>query len=303
LSIGSPDKDIPFMPASSPWARFEPVERMRPKMRTFAVDLSASELLKRWHSQVGPRLLMPYGAARPGIALGYLVDGPVAENLICIEDLILTVLYDEQRKDGTTRTRLAGYSGRAIAWGASWGGRSQHKFEKSLSLPPERCAQGARIDLTRARLLEHGLELDRLVERSNLAMSVQPIAVRLPTVWAAFRPAEARCLKPAGPEWENLRKRLGASPSELFANYRRRYLGLILLPLEWVSHAWQQWVTLFADLSQFPTHQCLGYGDPVESLKGFSGAMKYDLLASRFKAASSRQPPILNQQHLAAAIA
>jgi hypothetical protein len=253
-------------------------------------ELRASVLLKRWRSQIGPRLLQPDIPPRRGLALGYMLNGPVAENLVCIEDLVLTVLYDEPIANGMIRSRLAGYSGRTIAWGVCWGGRSRNKFDKDLGMPPERCAHGPRIELTRVRLLEHGLELDQLVDQATNSIDPQS-SLRLPTLWAAFRPAEARCAKPSGPEFEALRQRLAISSSELLGSYRRRYLGLVLLPIEWVSHCWQQWSTVFADLSQYPRHQCLRLFDADQQLQGFTGAVRYDLVASRF---NNRRMPSRN---------
>jgi hypothetical protein len=252
------------------------------------------DLLKQWCSQLGPRLLSPVAPVRPTIAMGYLVQGPVVEELVCIEDLLLTVLYDDQRPDGTASIRLAGYGARAIAWGACFGGRSQNKFDKDLALPPERCAHGCRIELTRRSLLEHGLLLDEAIEHSSTVAGDIPAVMRFPTLWAAFRSADARTVKPAGPEFEALQQRLGISAADLAANYRRRCLGLVLLPLEWVSHAWRQWATLFADLSQYPRHQCLRRIDLGQQLRGFSGAVKYDFLASRFT--GTRQAGVSSQR-------
>lgn len=199
-------------------------------------DTTSTELLQRWHCQVGPRLESHEYRPRGSIAIGYLTNGPVVDELIALEDLMLTVLYDERCPDGTLNHSL----------------------------------------------LEHALLLDQLVDHVP-AGSVELVCdLRLPSLWAAFRPADACTLKPAGPEFEALRSRLGMSLSQLMASYRRRFLGMTLLPLAWVSHAWQQWVTLLADLSQHPQTQRLRVSNPAEQLQGFRDAAGFDLVANRF---------------------
>ena len=66
--------------------------------------------------------------------------------------------------------------------------------------------------------------------------------------------------------------------------------GKVAFPLEFVSHVWQQFGAVYADLKSLPKRQVIGLDRFERSLQGFSGAIEYDLLSSRFSTRRSRQP-------------
>lgn len=83
--------------------------------------LAQSSLVARWRQRFGGQR-RNRARPRPVAALGYLVHGPVIENLVEIENLVLVVLYDEPQPDGRLALRLAGFSGARMPWGIAWGG-------------------------------------------------------------------------------------------------------------------------------------------------------------------------------------
>jgi hypothetical protein len=71
----------------------------------------------------------------------------------------------------------------------------------------------------------------------------------------------------------------------LLEHLRRDHLGLVLHPLAWVSHHWQQAVAVFADLEQFPRRQVFHLRQPSDDLVGFQNAAEFDFY-SRFRHAN-----------------
>lgn len=64
---------------------------------------------------------------------------------------------------------------------------------------------------------------------------------------------------------------------------RQVHPGLVLFPLEWVSHLWETAVAVFADLRFFPKRQVFGLRNPHEDLTGYRGACQFDFYRSRFR--------------------
>jgi hypothetical protein len=69
----------------------------------------------------------------------------------------------------------------------------------------------------------------------------------------------------------------------LLQKLRREYFGLVLYPLAWVSHHWQQAVTVFADLDRFPRRQVFRLRHLRDDLIGYPGAAEFNFLESRFR--------------------
>jgi hypothetical protein len=119
-------------------------------------------LLDQWRRRLGGRRRT---RPRPWAALGCLVDAPVVEGLVEIENLTLVVLYDEPLPHGRCALRLAGYSASPIPWGVRFGGSDQCRFVKDLWLQPVPGGQGYRLDLAGEESLALWLQLERELDR------------------------------------------------------------------------------------------------------------------------------------------
>lgn len=224
---------------------------------------------------------------RPLAAMGYLTNGPVIEDLIEIERLVLVIVHDEADARGNLVTRLAGHSGARIPWGNRWGGPENSKFFKNLRLQPMPGARGLRLDTAGTDLFRLALQLDRDIERYlHYGRRCKRPQVRLPRLWAGFRPGHVANMQGDGPELAAYCARSGRSPTDALAAVRREYFGLTLFPFAWVSQCWQEAATVLADLRWFPQRQVFPLAGPAEDLIGFEDAAEYDLYNSRF-----RSPP------------
>jgi hypothetical protein len=221
---------------------------------------------------------------RPLAALGYLTHGVAADGFIELSKFVLVLLFDAPANKGASWLRVCGVGGQPIPWGIYWGGRQRNKFLKNLSLKPLIGAGGRRIDADDVGLLQLSLALDHELDRRmrNRCLPVQK-SVRLPKVWAGFRPGECRNITGGGPELADHSRRKGRSMSVLLRDARRDHCGCALFPLEWVSHHWKEAVTYFVDLRRFPKRQVfLLNGSPRDAFCGYQGAMQFDFLANRF---------------------
>ena len=244
-------------------------------------------VIRQWRRMIGRH---PTDAPpRPMAGLGYLASGPVLDGLIEIEKLLLVVLYDEPTDVGRCPLRLAGFSGAAVPWGARWGGPEQSKFVKDLGLQPVPHARGRRIDVTDSELLELGLQLQRQLERHAHCRWL-PVRqqVQLPRLWAGFRRSDVPKITADGPELAAVCRRRRKSARRLLDATRRTHVGLVLYPLPWVSHHWQQAALLFADLRSFPKRQVFSVGHLPGDLQGYQGAVEFDFFNSRFRRSRQR---------------
>jgi hypothetical protein len=184
---------------------------------------------------------------------------------------------------------LAGYAGRRVPWGVQWGGAEQCRFSKNLLLQPVPGGPGLRLNTESTDLLRLGLQLDRELERHVRHPSL-PVRqqLRLPCLWAGFKPADATAITGDGPELEAYCHRTGRSAKRLMEAIRREYFGIWLYPLSWVSHCWQQTVAVFADIERFPRRQVFSLRCLPDDLVGFQDAAAFDFLNSRFH--QSRRP-------------
>ncbi len=239
--------------------------------------------LDRWRQRFGGRR-RHNRRPRPLAALGYLAHGPVLEGLVELEKLLLVVLYDVPTGHGQHTVRLAGYSGARVPWGVQWGGSEQCRFLKNLLLQPVANGPGLRLSTTSTDLLHLGLQLDHELER-HVRHPALPLRqqLRLPCLWAGFKPADAAAITGEGPELEAYSRRTGKSAERLLERIRREYFGLWLYPFPWLSHHWQQAVAVFADLQRFPKRQVFHLRQPSADLVGFQDVAQFDLLSSRFR--------------------
>jgi hypothetical protein len=70
----------------------------------------------------------------------------------------------------------------------------------------------------------------------------------------------------------------------------REHLGLVLYPLGWVSHCWQQAAAVLADLERFPKRQVFRLRRLPNDLVSYQDAAEFDLFSSRFRTAAKRPP-------------
>ncbi len=241
--------------------------------------------LEQWWQRFGGRRR---GNRRPSplAAMGYLAQGPVLEGLIEIERLVLVVLHDVPTGHGQHAVRLVGFAGGRVPWGVKWGGAERSKFCKNLLLQPVANGPGLRLSTASADLLRLGLQLDRDLERHVRRPSL-PVRqqLRLPCLWAGFKPADAAGINGDGPELTAYASRTGRHPQRLLEHLRRDHFGMPLYPVAWVSHHWQQAVAVFADMERFPRRQYSGYDD----CRTISSATRTRRSTTSMKAASGPQ--------------
>ena len=190
-------------------------------------ELSLSDL---WRRQVGRR--HRNRDPRPVAALGYLTNGPVIEDLIEIDKLVLVVVHDETAARGNTMTRVAGYSGCPIPWGVRWGGTENSRFLKNLLLQPMAGARGQRLDTASESLLRLVLQLDRDIERHLFyGRRCKGPSLRLPKLWGGFRSADAAHIEPGGPELADYCTRTGRSANDALASIQAQLLRIGVVPV------------------------------------------------------------------------
>ena len=203
-------------------------------------------LLDLWRNHLGGRRHR-HCQPRPLAAMVYLANGPVIDGLIEVEKLCIIILSHEQLHPGHCTLRLAGYSGSRVPWGGRFGGPQNCKFFKDLSLQPVPGGRGYRLDLDGTELLALGLGLERELDcHARYRQSQVRQQLQLPKLWAGFQSADAASITGDGPELAAYASRTGRSPQRLLEHLRREHLGLVLYPLGWVSHRWQQAVAVFA---------------------------------------------------------
>jgi hypothetical protein len=196
---------------------------------------------------------------------------------------------------------LAGYAGSRVPWGVRFGGHENCRFYKDLLLQPVAGARGYRLDLANPELLELGLQLDRELDRHTRYLRRQVHAhLRLPKLWAAFRPTDAAAIIGDGPELAVYAARTGKSPECLLERLRRDHRGLIWYPLAWVSHHWEQAVAIFADLNRFPRRQVFCVQQQSDDLVGYQDAAEFHFQGG-FRAGVKRRSRRLRKPVLAPA--
>jgi len=208
--------------------------------------------------------------------MGYLKNGPVLDGLIDVENLTLVLLYDEQLRPGLCALRLAGFSGKRVPWGVRFGGPERCRFIKDLRLQPVPGGPGYRVDLADTELLSLGLALERELGRhARYRQQHVREQVRLPKLWAGFRPADAANISGDGPELIAYAAHSGRSREDVLEHLRREHLDLTVYPAAWVSHHWQQAVAVFADLARFPSRQIFRLRQP-DDLVGYRDAAEFN---------------------------
>ncbi len=252
-------------------------------MNVVATARAGPELVQCWRRQIArQRRRRLARGPRPLAAISYLVHGPAENKFVDIRRILFVVVHDQFRGAQMLAIRVAAYAATPVRWGVQIGGATQIRLEKDLALAPETDGRGRRFQTKPTPLLDLALDLDQFLERRYrhpaLPRRQQP---RWPRLWAAFQAADASRIQAEGPEWQAWQA--GRKRPRGFADAPRGSVaGLVALPLEFVSHAWPQFVTVFADLTTIPKRQLIDAHRPQQCLQGFCGAMEYDLTESRF---------------------
>jgi hypothetical protein len=205
--------------------------------------------------------------------MGYLIDGQAENGLVEVENLILTLLYDDPIRCDHCALRFVGFSGVRIPWGVLWGGPDQVRFNRDLLLQPLAYSSGLRCDTVQSRVVRLGLNLERALDRHRPGPQLRRVV--LPRLWAAFYHCDAASVTGDGPELADLVRRQKRPASEQMAAFRREHGNLVLYPLPWVSNCWRPSAKIYAELEHFPRQQVFSLRSP-DDLAGYQAAAQFD---------------------------
>jgi hypothetical protein len=221
-------------------------------------------------------------------ALGFLINGWEPAQYVELNKLVLVVLYDEPRESRRLALRLCGYGAKIVPHGVQWGGPSQRRFCRDLTLVPCPGAKRSRIDINNGGLLDLAFQLEVRIQRAVRHRRLGPRRTfRLPKLWAAFHPSVTGRLVGSGPEFTQILQRFGFESQALLEKFRRELFGLALYPLDWVSEHLRSATTVFAELNEFPQVQVFRFRSLPESLIGYQGACAYDFFSKASGRSSS----------------
>jgi hypothetical protein len=207
--------------------------------------------------------------------MGYLAEVPVVNGLIDVERLVFVFLQHEDAPAPCLRLRA--FRGGRIPWGVMWGGAGRCRLDQRLYPDSAMVIDERPPAIKDARLSALIMRMDReLQQRSGGAQSCRHQKLRLPRLWAAFDAGIAGSVTGDGPEFQSRLRQTSSSASETLHRSQRRHRGLILFPLPWVSHLWQQFTAVFADVSRFPRYQVFLGNSPSSVLQGYYGAAQFD---------------------------
>jgi hypothetical protein len=239
-------------------------------------------LLNRWSQQIAARRGTLGRADRLNrVAIGYVTREHDDFGLIALDQVIFVVVTYERLGHGRQSIRVSGFAGSSVPWGVKWGGSANHRFCKDLSLPPIPNGSGRNLDLNRPDVVDLAMRLERRLCQRYPCRS-RNRRLRLPRLWAAIEPSFAADVTLDGPELMSTSRRTGKHSTALREQMQRYHRGFILLPLDWVSHAWESFAAVFADLTTIPKQQVVESRRIAKTLRGFRGACEFDFLTSRF---------------------
>lgn len=222
-------------------------------------------------------------------SMSYLAQVPVVDGLISVERLVFVLL---QREAQPTRClHLRAFCGGRIPWGVMWGGARHCRLDQRLYLDSAMVIDERPPVIRDARLSAVIMRLDReLQQRSDCARSRRQQKLRLPRLWAAFPADFAHRITGDGPEFQSRLQETGGSASQTLRRSQRWHRGLVLYPLPWVSHLWEQFAAVYADVSRFPQYQVFLGSSPSSVLQGYYGAAQFDFSPERRgRSASARR--------------
>ena len=255
------------------------------------LDLSARDgpaLKQRWRQQAASqqRRRLLHGP-RPLAAIAILQRGPEREGLVDIRHLIFTVVYDLMQCDGSLTTRCAGYKAAVVPWGLKIGGADTCRFDKDLCRALGRMSVGS-ISIQRMRGCSKW--------RSTWIDTLRGTATT-----NIFRELGSRAGRRFGPAFNqglstrfdvparSSKHRCGAATTRTINCEPRFVSGMAIFPLEYVSHHWERITAILVNLKTFPKRQLIALEPHARNLRGYDGAIEFDLLSSRFSPVFGRR--------------
>jgi len=231
---------------------------------------SATELRRRWRTQIARRLLNPRQRPPRRIgALGYLVEGARNGHFVELSRLTIVVVHDHLLDLDRTVVRVSGYRATLGSHQVHWGGAENHRLLKDLTLVPKPFAKGLRIDSRNTGLLQLALRLDHRIQQAlHHEQRISRTQLMLPRLWAGYKPSTADQLAGEGEELEALCQKFGLTRAALLAKFRSAQDGLVLLPAAWVASDLHRAMALFAELSSLPARQAFLMDEPSAVLRG-----------------------------------
>jgi hypothetical protein len=209
----------------------------------------------------------------------YVLRGNATNKLIDIRRLTVCILHDEFDQAGAPSIRFAAYRLGQIALGITVGGPDQILLDKDLALVPRHRAYDHRFARWDQRWLPLALRMDQWLERhARHPYFPRSTELRLPKFWVALKSSQ---VTGDGPEFARLCRDFRLPAEVALQTSGRHYRGQLLYPLEFVSRAWRQFHTVYADLTHLYQRQVISLDD-LGRLAGFQGACQYDLLNSPF---------------------
>jgi hypothetical protein len=251
-------------------------------------------------SHCDPRLV----EARKGfVSLAFIDNANTRSLLVNIDDLLLLLLYeDDAHCSGRPTLRLGGYCVTRTRDGVQWGGASNCRLFKTLTLAPQYGARNERIDRNKLELLSLALKLDRRLSQAARYPSRPWPGLRLPRLWTGYRARHANGLVGEGPEFEHACHLQSIPPNELFRKAARRIDGLVAYPLDWVNGQLKSAVAVFAELTLGVRRQVCRVGELPGGLIGFHGASAFDFYNNRFRNRPGRRRPLRRDARVRAAM-
>jgi hypothetical protein len=244
-----------------------------------------NELQRQWRQQLAVHCNPRTVADRRGfVAMTFLDQASSTSDLVEIDNLLVVVVYeDESRRNDSSPLRFAGYRVSRVAQGVRWGGADNCPLFKDLTLAPQRRARGPRMDRGKHELLSLALKLDRRLSRAARHPAAPWPELRLPVLWAGFRPRHSAALRGEGPEFEQACREQGKAPADLFRATARQIDGLVAYPMDWINEQLDPAVAVFADVTLAMRRQVCRIGSLSEGLIGYQGAASFDFYSSQYR--------------------
>jgi hypothetical protein len=224
-------------------------------------------------------------SARKGLAaFTYLDQSNSSSAFVEIGNVLTLLVYeDNSGRHSCPVLRFATYNANRIDDGVCWGGAKNCRLFKDLSLAPQRRARGQRMDRSKGDLLSLALRLDRRLSRAARHPAAPWPKLKLPRLWAGFRPSMASRLSGKGPEFDAECNSRSTNCDEMFRESARNAHGLVLYPLDWVGHEFNRIIAVFAELTPSIRRQICRIGELPDGLIGYQGAANFDFFNSHFR--------------------
>ena len=255
-----------------------------------------SKFITQWRRQILTHRDPQSVAARKGFVAASFIDQANARNtFVDVDNLLVMLLYEDEihssRRTSRLRLplRLVAYAASRVPHGVLWGGAANSRLFKDLMLTPQFRARGQRIDRRKVELLSLASKLDHRLRRAARRPAAPWPVLRLPRVWAGFRPDEADNLMGEGPEFEEARCNRRLSATDLFQGVARREFGLVLFPMDWVTSQLEHAMAIYAELTPSLRRQICRIEGVPDGLIGYQGAERIRFLQQPVSEHESRR--------------